>query len=83
MIHVEFCATYDKNDPLKGAKPHGDSHRKNQTPLSHLCTKKICPCEGHNRIYCASDSTAIVDELPMITILLNGVMRQGELGDVG
>ena len=44
MMHVEYCATYDKNDPLKGAKPHGDFDQKNQTPLSHLCTKKIKGC---------------------------------------
>ena len=41
LTHDDFCATYDKNAPLNRAKPHGDSHRKNQTPLSHLCTKKI------------------------------------------
>ena len=41
VTHAEICATYDKNNPLKTGKPHGNSHRKNQTPLSHLCTKKI------------------------------------------
>ena len=52
LMYGEIIAIYDKNAPLKGAKPHGDSHRKNQTPLSHLCTKKI---EGY-RLPSGNDS---------------------------